>query len=61
MLAQLDTIQQKDSVKDDNAEFDKLMIQMSDLPEYFEKHYYLKGLEKDIHQLMSQTKTTLPT
>ena len=46
MLAQLDAIQQKGSIKDYNIAFDKLTMQMSDLPECFEKHYYLKGLHK---------------
>ena len=59
VLAQLDSIQQKGSVKEYNVAFDKLTMQMSDLPEHFEKHYYLKGLRKEIHQLMESNKDNL--
>ena len=59
VLVQLDTIQQKGSVKDYNAVFDKLTMQISDLPERFEKHYYLKGLKKDIRQLVELNKDNL--
>ena len=46
-------------MKDYNAAFDKLTMQISDLPERFEKHYYLKGLKKDIHQLVESNKDNL--
>ncbi len=59
ILAQLDTIQQKGSVKEYNIAFDKLTMQMSDLPERFEKHYYLKGLRKEIRQLVESNKDNL--
>ena len=59
VLAQLDTIQQKGSVKEYNIAFDKLTMQMSDLPERFEKHYYLKGLRKEICQLVESNKDNL--
>src|ERR1017187_5026359 len=39
--------------------FDKLTMQISDLPERFEKHYDLKGLKKDIRQLVESNKDNL--
>src|ERR1035438_6240116 len=52
-------MQQKGSVKEYNIAFDKLTMQMSDLPERFEKHYYLKGLRKEIRQLIESNKDNL--
>ena len=35
------------------------MMQITDMPEQFEKHYYLKGLKKDICQLIESNKDNL--
>src|SRR5277367_7185340 len=59
ILSQIDLIQQKGSIKEYNTAFDKLTMQIADLLVHFEKHYYLKGLKKEVRQLAESNKDNL--
>src|SRR5579871_1280611 len=48
ILSQLDIIQQKSTVQEYNITFEKLTMQISDLPLKVEMHYYLKGLKQEL-------------
>ena len=59
ILGQLDIIQQKGNVMEYNNEFNKLTMQLTQLPSSIEIHYYLKGLKKEIRQLVESNNENL--
>ena len=58
-LTQLDILQQKNSIREYNIAFEKLTMQILELPLKIEMHYYLKGLKKEIRQLVESNRENL--
>ena len=59
ILTQLDMIQQKSTIQEYNVTFEKLTMQIAEMPLRIEMHYYLKGLKKELRQLIESNRENL--
>ena len=59
VLAQLQKIQQTGSVHNYNITFDKLMMQITEVPLKVEMHFYLQGLKPELHQIVESNANNL--
>src|SRR4030081_3744303 len=59
VLLQLDSLKQKDSVQKYTNEFEWYTMQILDMLLAIEMHYYLKGLNIEIHKLVESNELNL--
>ena len=59
ILNKLDKLEQTGNIEQYNQIFDRLMMQITDIPLKVQKYFYLKGLNKELHQFVESNKDNL--
>src|SRR5579871_6339146 len=59
ILNKLDKLEQTGNIEQYNQIFDRLMMQITDILLKVQKHFYLKGLNKELHQFVESNKDNL--